>query len=169
MNLVEELIQRWTSVRKGLISEVNQIPEDKFSFRGTPETRTIEEMIKHIVTTERVLVREQCRESGTLGSQPSPHHFAEHAPHVATTQGKEALVTLLNNSIEESMQVVRQFGEEGLKQDTRHFDGSTLSKFSFLSFVMSHEMYHRGQIALCERMLGIEQELTRNFNKFNRK
>jgi uncharacterized damage-inducible protein DinB len=160
MNLVEELIQRWTNVRKGLIGEVNQIPKDQFSFRGTAETRTIEEMIKHIVTFERVLIREQCRENANLGRRPFPEHIAEHAPHVATTQGKEALVTLLNNSIDESMQVVRQLGEEGLKQDTRHFDGSTLSKFSFFSFVMSHEMYHRGQIALCERMLGIEPELT---------
>src|ERR1044071_9874333 len=101
-------------------------------------------MIKHTVTTERVLVRVQCREN-PIGRRPTPEHIAEHAPHVATTQGKEALVTLLNNSIDESMQVVRQFGEEGLKQDTRHFDGSTLSKFSFLWFVMSHEMYHRGQ------------------------
>src|SRR5262249_26262734 len=83
-------------------------------------------------TTERVMVREQCRENANLERRPFPEHIAEHAPHVATTQGKEALVTLLNNSIDESMQVVRQFGEEGLKQDTRHFDGSTLSKFSFV-------------------------------------
>jgi len=169
MNLVEELIQRWMNVRKGLIGEVTQIPEDKFSFRGTPETRTIEEMIKHIVTMERVLVREQCRENANLGRRPFPEHIAEHAPHVATAQGKEALVTLLNHSIDESMQFVRQFGEEGLKQDTRHFDGSTLSKFSFLFFVMSHEMHHRGQIALCERMLGIEPELTRNSKKVTSK
>ena len=36
---VDMLMKTWKEFRKGLIAEVEQIPEDKFRFRATPETR----------------------------------------------------------------------------------------------------------------------------------
>ncbi|MEW6735065.1 MAG: DinB family protein [Acidobacteriota bacterium] len=34
-----------------------------------------------------------------------------------------------------------------------------------LNFVMSHEMYHRGQFTVCQCLLGIEPALTERFRQ----
>jgi uncharacterized damage-inducible protein DinB len=40
-----------------------------------------------------------------------------------------------------------------------------MSKLGYLCFITSHENYHRGQIALYERMMQIEPVLTTKFRK----
>ena len=44
----EVVIGIWKDVRTGLINEVEKIPDDQFSFRATPETRSIAEILQHL-------------------------------------------------------------------------------------------------------------------------
>jgi uncharacterized damage-inducible protein DinB len=44
-------------------------------------------------------------------------------------------------------------------------DGRQLTKLAFLTFGMSHEMYHRGQFTVYERLLNVEPALTEMFRK----
>jgi uncharacterized damage-inducible protein DinB len=44
-------------------------------------------------------------------------------------------------------------------------DGKPKIKTDFLNFVISHEMYHRGQLTVYERLLGIEPQLTQRLKK----
>ncbi len=52
------LVETWKDFRKGLIAEVEQIPEDKFDFRATPETRSIAELLQHIVEVQKMVIGE---------------------------------------------------------------------------------------------------------------
>ncbi len=47
----------------------------------------------------------------------------------------------------------------------QRFDGKEMSKLEFLQFAVSHEMYHRGQLTVYERLLHIEPALTQRFKK----
>ena len=40
---IDRIIEGWKEIRAGLIEEVSQIPADQFSFRATPETRSVSE------------------------------------------------------------------------------------------------------------------------------
>jgi hypothetical protein len=53
---IDRLVQSWSEVRTGLLNEASQIPEEKFSFRATPETRSVTELLQHIVQTQKLLV-----------------------------------------------------------------------------------------------------------------
>ena len=68
---VDMLVNTWKEFRKGLIAEVEQIPEDKFDFRATPETRTIAELLQHIVEIQKMLVGEVSRAIRSQLSQPT--------------------------------------------------------------------------------------------------
>ena len=81
---VDMLINTWKEFRKGLIAEVEQIPEDQFSFRATPDTRSIAEVIQHIVETQKILVGEACRPDASLRRQPFPDYLKEYAAAVVT-------------------------------------------------------------------------------------
>ena len=160
---LDPLIETWKDVRAGLIAEVNLIPADKFSFQATPDTRSVETLVKHIIESQKVLVGELCRPDTNLQREPFPALIKRYAGEVSAIEGKDALIEALNASMEGAEQTIRSFGEPGLAELTQRFDGKTTTKLGLLQFSISHEMYHRGQLTVYERLLGIEPALTTRF------
>ena len=161
---IDRLIESWTEVRAGLIKEASQIPEGQFSFRATPDTRSVTEVLQHIVQTQKMLVGEACRADTNLGRQSFAAHIAEYAPEVVAVTDKNGLIELLRSSMETSEATIRSCGD-GLQNTMQRFDGKEISKLDFMNFAVAHEMYHRGQLTVYERLLGIEPALTQYFNK----
>jgi uncharacterized damage-inducible protein DinB len=161
---IDRLVQGWREVRTGLINEASQIPEDKFSFRATPDTRSVAEILQHIVQVQKLLVGETCRADTNLMRQSFTDHVNEYAPGVAEVNDKNALLELLRSSLEPAEAAIRGWGD-GLQEKMRRFDGKEVTKFEVLNFGIAHEMYHRGQLTVFERLLGVEPALTQYFNK----
>jgi uncharacterized damage-inducible protein DinB len=44
-------------------------------------------------------------------------------------------------------------------------DGNQVTKTAMLDFTLAHEMYHRGQLTVYQRLLGIEPALTEQFRQ----
>lgn len=160
----ESLITSWKEVRHGFIDEVAQVAADQFAFRATPETRSIAELVQHIIETQKVLIGEACRAEPNLMRQSFPDHIKEYAPEVATTTDREGLLALLRSSMEKAEATIRA-NEETLGDSMKRFDGRLMDKLEFLRFAASHEMYHRGQLTVYERLLGIKPALTTKFEK----
>ena len=161
---VDRLIEGWKEVRTGLIQEASQIPDDQFSFRVTPETRSVAELLQHVVESQKTLIGESCRPDTNLMRQSFANHIKEYAPEVGAIADKNGLLELLRSSMETSEACIRAGGEQ-LNDSMRRFDGKEISKLDFLSFAVAHEMYHRGQLTVYERLLSIEPALTRRFKK----
>ena len=68
--------------------------------------------------------------------------------------------------MEETTQRLREFGDEKLEQMMMRFDGKQLLKRVMLNFIVSHEMYHRGQVTVYQRLMGVEPALTKFFKQF---
>jgi uncharacterized damage-inducible protein DinB len=161
---IDRLIESWSEVRAGLIKEVSQVPEGQFSFRATPETRSVAELLQHIVEAQKMLVGEACRAETNLMRQSFADHIKEYAPEVAAVTDKNGLLELLRGSMETSEASIRGCGD-GLQQTMQRFDRKEVSKSDFLNFAIAHEMYHRGQLTVYERLLGVEPALTKDFRK----
>ncbi|HEV7798039.1 MAG TPA: DinB family protein [Pyrinomonadaceae bacterium] len=161
---IEHLIESWNEVRTGLIKEASQVPEDRFSFRAAPETRSITELLQHIVQTQKMLVGESCRAETNLRRQSFADHVTEYAPEVEAITDKNGLLELLRSSMETSEASIRACGD-GLRDTMQRFDGKEVSKLDFLNSGVAHEMYHRGQLTVYERLLGVEPALTQYFKK----
>jgi len=63
---LESVIENWREVRNGLIDEANQIPADKFSFQPTLDTRSVKQLLQHLVESQKFLVGEACRPDTNL-------------------------------------------------------------------------------------------------------
>jgi len=57
------------------------------------------------------------------------------------------------------------FGNTNFEKMMTRFDGKECTKLAMLNFTVAHEMYHRGQLTVYERLLGIEPALTQLFKK----
>ena len=137
---VDIMIQTWKEFRKGLIAEVEQIPEDQFSFRATPETRSIVELLQHIVETQKVLVGEASRPNASLRRQSFADHLNEYASEVKSVTDKNGLLELLRSSMEVCEANIRSNGEM-LNDSMGGLDGNPTPKLKVVNFAMSHEMY----------------------------
>ncbi len=56
-------------------------------------------------------------------------------------------------------------GELAMLQLITRFDGEQGTKLTWLHHGIAQEMYHRGQLALYERLMGIEPALTRQIGE----
>jgi len=74
------------------------------------------------------------------------------------------LIDLLRNSMDETESCLRGASDE-LQSEMKRFDGKEMAKHDFLAFAIAHEMYHRGQLTVYLRLLGIEPVLTQRFRK----
>lgn len=160
----ETIIGLWKDAREGLIQEVEKIPEDQFSFRATPDTRSIAEILQHLIQAQKILVGEACREETNLMRQSMVAHAQEYAPGVHKVTDKNGLLDLLRSSMDEAQACI---GESADKLDATMtaINGQPTSKSAFLTFCVSHEMYHRGQLTVFLRLLNIEPVLTGKLKK----
>jgi uncharacterized damage-inducible protein DinB len=161
---IDSLTTFWRDVRSGLIKEVEQIPTDQFSFRASPETRSISELVQHVIEAQKFLVGEACRAESNLMRQSFADHLKEYASDVSLVTEKAGLVSLLGTSMDEAEACLR--ASSALDDKIIGFDGKPNHKPDFLNFVISHEMYHRGQLTVYERLLGIEPQLTQRLKQF---
>lgn len=160
----ETIIGLWKDTRSGLIQEVEKIPEDQFSFRATPETRSIAELLQHIVSAQKILVGETCRADSNLMRQSFAAHGKEYAAGVNDVVDKNGLLELLRTSMDEAEACINSWGDK-LEETMTRLDGQPTSKSAFLTFALSHENYHRGQLTVFERLLNIEPVLTERLRK----
>ena len=159
MASTDEICEGWQLVRDGLIKEVESIPADQFGFRPAEGSRSVLEILQHVVEAERVLSSEICCDDTNLKRAPL-ELIAQHAAQVKAADTRDAILELLRGSLNESTQRVREFGDEKLEQIMTGFNGKQTVKRAMLNFVVGHEMYHRGQVTVYQRLLGVEPALT---------
>lgn len=161
---VEAIIASWKEVRAGLIEEADQIPADKFSFQAAPNTRTVLGLLQHLCESQKLLVGEACRPDTNLMRKSFAEQIKDYAPNVRDVNDKDGILDLLRATMDESEAKLLAAGDE-LQKTMKRFDGKEMTKLAFMSFAIAHEMYHRGQLTVYERLLGIEPALTQRFRK----
>jgi uncharacterized damage-inducible protein DinB len=164
MSKVERIAEHWQDVRDGLIREVELVPAEQMGFKPAPESRSVLEVLQHVIESQRMLVGEMCRDN-TNFQRGFPALMAEFGGGIKDANTKDAIIDLLRSSFEESRATVVAFGDENFEKDMTRFDGKQCTKFEMLNFAVSHEMYHRGQLTVYERLLGVEPALTQFFKK----
>ncbi|MBO0862220.1 MAG: DinB family protein [Chloracidobacterium sp.] len=161
MAKIEEFLSQWQDAREGLIKEVERIPEDNLDFRATAETRSVLELLYHVIESERMLVDETCRDDSDLRRLFTRPPDAE----VRGATTKDAIIKLLHSSLAASKDKVLRFGDEKIEQVMVGLRGNQVTKVAMLQFTLAHEMYHRGQLTVYQRLLGIEPALTEQFRE----
>jgi uncharacterized damage-inducible protein DinB len=160
-SLLEETLEAWRFTRKGVIEEVDNLPEEEFGFRPTPDNRTVAELVQHIIETGLMMSGELSRRDGDFQRKSFAEFIQEYAGHVKRNASKLELLRLLEMTHLEGEARLREAGELRLLQFIQRFDGQEGTRLAWLQHGIAHEEYHRGQLALYARLLGRVPALTR--------
>ncbi len=161
-SLLEETLEAWRDVREGLIEEVENIPAQKFDFRPAEGVRSVKELVQHILEVAMMMTGELSRPDTNLRRAPFPKLVRTYARPAYDAQTKRQLVSLLKHQMKDAEKQFRAAGELSLLQFLTRFDGRKGTKMAWLQHGIAQEMYHRGQITLYARLLGLTPALTRH-------
>lgn len=160
-SLLEESLEAWQDARVGVIQELENIPADRFDFRPSPEVRSVEELAEHILEVAYLMTGELTREDTDFRRAPLPQLLDLYAGPAREASGKAQQLDLLRTQLDEGMEKFREAGELAMLQLIERFDGQKGTKLAWLQHGIAQEMYHRGQLTLYQRLMGIEPALTR--------
>ena len=161
----KEIAASFRTVRKNTIAVAEDIPEDKYGFQPTPETRTVAQTLVHIALAPRMQLEiHGARKLSTMVGVDFPSLFAPIAAEEQIPRNKAQIIELLKSEGEKYAQFLDGLSEEFLEQSVTFPPGMeppAKSRFEILLGPKEHEMHHRGQLMLIERLLGITPHLTR--------
>jgi uncharacterized damage-inducible protein DinB len=149
-------------VRKNTIQIAEDIPEKDYGYRPTPESRSVAETLVHIAVLPRVdrLLHEEKHVSSLegfdFGEFINKSKMEEKIPH-----SKNDIIELLRTEGERWCQWLAVLPEELLAEQVRMPGGVLKNRFEMLLGTKEHEMHHRAQLMVIERMLGIVPHLSR--------
>ena len=162
----KELAESFRTVRNNTIQIAEEIPEDKYGFKISDATRTVEKMLTHIAITYRFQHQFHGIDKRTnFDGFDFPAIFAAIMAEEAKPRTKPEVIALLKETGEAWARFLDGVSDELLSEQVAMPPGTTpaaKSRFEMLLSVKEHEMHHRGQLMLIERMIGIVPHLTRN-------
>ena len=161
MQLFDEMIEAWRYTRDGVIAEVENLSEDALAKAPDELPRSGIDLVNHIVESGRLMAGELTHPKGDFQRKPYGDLLKEHVkPGDVATSKKEAL-DLLRKSHSEGEAALKAAGAERLMDPIRQFNGIEASRMSWFAGGISHEEYHRGQLAMYARLSGETPALTK--------
>jgi uncharacterized damage-inducible protein DinB len=161
----KDLAASFRTVRKNTLTIAEEIPEDKYSYRPAEGTRTVGELLTHIALGGKFQEQVNLVEKRTsMEGFDYMKLMGGIAAESAKPRTKAQIIALLKDEGEKYATVLESVSDDFLGQSIPMPQGGnppSRTRFDMLASVKEHEMHHRGQLMLIERMLGITPHLTR--------
>jgi uncharacterized damage-inducible protein DinB len=161
----KELASSFRTVRKNTITIAQDLPEKEYSFRPTPNTRSAGELLAHIALahTFQHQIHAQERRTSLVGFD-FPSLMQRLVAEEKVSRGKDQTLEMLRSSGEKWASWLDGLSEGFLAEQVAMPPGATpaaKSRFEMILSVKEHEMHHRGQLMLIERLVGVVPHMTR--------
>lgn len=162
-----ELARAFRRVRLNTIAVADDIPEDKYNFQATPDTRSVAQVLAHIAAAPRMQQKIHGKRLMDFSVVDVPALFAEIMAIEAQPRTKTEVLELLRAEGERFGTFLDGLTDEILDERmlTPGDPSPEKSRLEMLMGVKEHEMHHRAQLMLIQRMLGIVPHLTRRMQE----
>jgi uncharacterized damage-inducible protein DinB len=160
-----DLANAFRTVRKNTLQVAHDLPADKFDFRATPDTRSVAETLAHIAANTQWVHRVHGVDKVTSMSPEVFHkYFGEANTYAASLTSRDAILSALDRNGREFGDWLATLTDASLAERVAFApptQPSHKTRFEMLLGVKEHEMHHRAQLMLIERMVGVVPHLTR--------
>ena len=164
----KKLAESFRTVRRNTIKIAEEIPEDKYAFKATSETKSVGQLLTHIALLHRIPQQiHQTEKRKTLEGFNFPGLMqklgAEEQPRT-----KAQIIEMLTKDGEAWASYLDGLSDDFLAEEVRMPPGmepAVKTRFEMLLSPKEHEMHHRGQLMLIQRLLGQTPHLTRQMQE----
>jgi uncharacterized damage-inducible protein DinB len=159
--LLEEALEAWRDARLGFLAEAKNIPANRWDSRPALDTRSVKELVVHILEVAMMMTGELTREDTNFRRAPWPKLLEMYAAAAYRAKTRGELLRLLKSQHSEAAREFRAVGELHMLQLIERFDGEMGTRLAWLHHGIAQEEYHRGQLCTYARLMDIEPALTK--------
>ena len=160
----KHLAESFRTVRKNTLAIAEEIPEDKYGFKAAPEVMSVGEVLAHLAVSPMWQIDVHSQKVAALDFAFFGARMAQSKLEEQALRTKPAIVAALKANGERFAAFLEGLDEATLASVVSFpppVQPSTKSRFEMLLGPKEHEMHHRGQLMLVQRMLGQVPHLTR--------
>jgi uncharacterized damage-inducible protein DinB len=164
----KDLAAAFRTVRNNTVKIANDIPEDKYDFRASPDTRSVRETLVHIALATTWADHVHRNKISDMASINFQELMGRMNAEQAKPRTKPEIIALLQTEGDAFASYLDGLTDAFLAESVTMTPGGqppSKSRFELLLGAKEHEMHHRGQLMLVERMIGIVPHLTREFQE----
>ena len=160
-----ELASAFRTVRGNTIQVASEIPEDKYDFAAAPGVRTVRQLLTHLAFANEFSNAVHPSRLTTLAGFNFPQFIGAVMSEEQKPRSKAELLELLRTRGDAFAAWLEGLDDAMLGERVSMPDNTAKSRLEMIMGVKEHEMHHRGQLMLIERMLGIVPHLTRQMHE----
>lgn len=146
-SFIKDYLERLENSKKYLILVAEQMPEDKYDFRASPESKTFAENLMHLGYAL------DWHSQSLLGDREA-RDWKTDSTFVVANKSKDEMVTRINKTFDETILLIQRF-------DTTQFDdkldylGIERTKRQIFLLLADHITHHRAQMLVYMRLNGL--------------
>ncbi len=146
-SFIKDYLERLENSKKYLILVAEQMPEDKYDFRASPESKTFAENLMHLGYAL------DWHSQSLLGDREARDWKTDYT-FVVANKSKDEMVTRINKTFDETILLIQRF-------DTTQFDdkldylGIERTKRQIFLLLADHITHHRAQMLVYMRLNGL--------------
>jgi uncharacterized damage-inducible protein DinB len=164
----KELAAAFRTVRGNTIQIAQEIPEEKYAFKAAPDCRSIGQTLVHIAlgpSFQRHIHGQKTTDVQTINF---PDLFQKVIAEEAKPRSKADIIAFLKSEGDAFASYLESLPESFLAETVAQMPGAqpaTKSRFEMLMSAKEHEMHHRAQLMVMQRMIGLVPHLTRQMQE----
>jgi len=159
----KEMAEAFRTVRRNTIQVAEDIPEEKYSFQATPETRTVAQTLVHIAYSPEFAFHVHGNKITDLSTVNFPELFQKMTAQESKPRTKAEIIAVLRSEGERFASFLESLPDAFLAETLATPPGgspATRTRFEMLLGAKEHEMHHRAQLMVMERIVGVVPHLT---------
>ena len=163
-----DLATSFRQVRGNTIQIAEEVPDSKYDFRAAPDCRTVAQTLVHIAFIPAVQLHMQRNRVSDLQTVNFMELIQPIAAEEQKPRTKTEILALLRSKGDEFASYLEGLNEAFLAEPVKMPPGSqppTKTRFEMLLSPKEHEMHHRAQLMVAQRMLGLTPHLTRQMQE----
>ncbi|MEP6917339.1 MAG: DinB family protein [Acidobacteriota bacterium] len=160
----KELVDSFNTVRKNTIAVAEDIPAEQYGYKATADVKSVGEMLAHIAVSPDWQIALHGAGITATTFAMFQTRMAAAATEEQTLGTKDQIVAALKERGERFTAFVAGLDSATLAQTVSFpppIQPAQKTRFEMLMSVKEHEMHHRAQLMLIERLLGIVPHGTR--------
>jgi len=165
----KDLAESFRTVRKNTITIAEEIGEQHYGFLAAPEVRTVGQTLVHIGLGPRMQEQIHAVERRkAMEGFDFPAFFAQLGAEEQKPRNKAEIIAFLRQEGDRFAKWLEGLSDDFLAEHVKFLPGMTpasKTRFEMLLGAKEHEMHHRGQLMLVERIIGVVPHLTREMQQ----
>jgi uncharacterized damage-inducible protein DinB len=163
----KEMAAAFRTVRGNTLTIAQEIPENQFDFKPSPDGRTIRQTLVHIALGPGLQLHVHGNKVTDLKTVNFPELSRAFGAEEAKPRSKAETIAFLKTEGDSFAAFLEGLSDAFLAEPVAMPAGvpATKSRFEMLLGVKEHEMHHRAQLMIMQRMIGLVPHLTRQMQE----